>query len=123
MKSIFKHSFAVIVSISLLTSVVLARERSSGQAKLQQMSKELSLTEDQKTKLKPILPEEAQKLQELRSDTTSTRQQTFQKAKAIQAEYKPQIDNILTPEQQQKWQEMKQQAKSEARERHKSGSQ
>jgi periplasmic protein CpxP/Spy len=79
-------------------------------SRLQMMSDKLNLTDDQKTKLKPILQDEASQLRALKSDTSMTSQQKMDKAKEIRASHKSQIDTILTPDQQQKWQQMKQQA-------------
>jgi len=124
MKTVFKRLviFSALAALSILTPVVMAQKQESGENRLQQMSQQLNLTEDQKTKLKPILQEEAQKLRELKNDTSSSRQEKMQKAKQIHSEYKPQIDAILTPEQQQRWQQMKQEAKSRAKQHRKSDS-
>ena len=124
MKTVFKRLviFSALAALSILTPVVMAQKQENGENRLQQMSQQLNLTEDQKTKLKPILQEEAQKLRELKNDTSSSRQEKMQKAKQIHSEYKPQIDAILTPEQQQRWQQMKQEAKSRAKQHRKSDS-
>lgn len=124
MKTVFKRLviFSALAALSILTPVVMAQKQESGENRLQQMGQQLNLTEDQKTKLKPILQEEAQKLRELKNDTSSSRQEKMQKAKQIHSEYKPQIDAILTPEQQQRWQQMKQEAKSRAKQHRKSDS-
>jgi len=124
MKTVFKRLviFSALAALSILTPVVMAQKQESGENRLQQMSQQLNLTEDQKTKLKPILQEEAQKLRELKNDTSSSRQEKMQKAKQIHSEYKPQIDAILTPEQQQRWHQMKQEAKSRAKQHRKSDS-
>ncbi len=82
----------------------------NAESKLQQMSQELSLTDEQKTKLKPILQDEGEQLRALKSDTSVSTQDKFQKAKEVRASHKQQIDAILTPDQKQKWQQMKQQA-------------
>jgi len=124
MKTVFKRLviFSALAALSILTPVVMAQKQENGENRLQQMGQQLNLTEDQKTKLKPILQEEAQKLRELKNDTSSSRQEKMQKAKQIHSEYKPQIDAILTPEQQQRWQQMKQEAKSRAKQHRKSDS-
>jgi hypothetical protein len=78
-------------------------------SKLQAIGDKLNLTDDQKTKLKPILQDESSQLKALKSDTSMTSQQKMDKAKEIRASHKSQIDSILTPDQQQKWEQMKQQ--------------
>lgn len=87
-----------------------AQQQDNAESKLQQMSQELNLTDEQKTKLKPILQDEGEQLRALKSDTSVATQEKFQKAKEIRASHKQQIDAILTPDQKQKWQQMKQQA-------------
>ena len=85
-------------------------QATSVDSRLQAISEKLNLTDDQKTKLKPILQDESSQLKALKSDTAMTSQQKTDKAKEIRASHKSQIDAILTPDQQQKWQQMKDQA-------------
>jgi len=87
------------------------------QARLQKLGKELNLTDDQKTKLKPILQSQGEDLKALHDDTSATPQQKRMKMKEIHDKYSPQINAILTPDQQAKWKQMKQ----EAWEKHKEG--
>jgi len=62
----------------------------------------LNLTDDQKAKLRPIIMEENQQMEALRSDTTMTQEQKIAKANQIRADASPKIKAILTPEQIQK---------------------
>ena len=130
MKSFVKQMLAVVAigAMSLVTPVLIAQTQDSAEnksqdtaqsnvpgqesadSKLQQISQQLNLSEDQKTKLKPILQDEVDQLKALKSDTSATSQDKLQKAKEIRASHKQQIDAILTPEQKEKWQQMKQQA-------------
>jgi periplasmic protein CpxP/Spy len=87
-----------------------AQQQENAESKLQQISQQLNLSEEQKTKLKPILQDEVDQLKALKSDTSASSQDKLQKAKEIRASHKQQIDAILTPEQKQKWQQMKEQA-------------
>ena len=87
------------------------------QARLQRISKELNLTDEQKEKLKPILQSQSDDLRALRNDTSLTQQQKRAKMKDLHEKYAPQINAVLTPEQQAKWKQMKQ----EAWEKHKEG--
>lgn len=77
------------------------------QSKLQQLSSELNLTDDQKTQLKPILQDEVGKLKAVRDDSSLSPDQKQAKMKTIHDGAKTQIDAILTPEQQKKLQAMK----------------
>lgn len=66
----------------------------------------LNLTEDQKTKLRPIIMDENQQIEALRNDTTMTQDQKIAKANQIRSEASPKIKAILTPEQLQKLAEL-----------------
>ena len=87
----------------------------STDAHLQMLSEKLNLTEDQKTKLKPILEAQAQQLKSLHDDSSLTQEQKIAKKKAIHETTHDQINSVLTPEQQDKFKQMKQ----EAAEKHK----
>jgi Spy/CpxP family protein refolding chaperone len=73
--------------------------RGGGAAQLDRLSERLKLTDDQKTKLQPILKEEAAKLRELRDDKTVTEEQRPAKAREIRQQYLAKIKPILTTEQ------------------------
>jgi protein CpxP len=62
----------------------------------------LNLSDEQKTKLRPILAEENQQLETLRSDSSMTQEQKMSKANEIRQTAGPKIKAILTPEQLQK---------------------
>jgi Spy/CpxP family protein refolding chaperone len=77
------------------------------QAKLQKLSNELNLTDDQKAQLKPVLQGEVQQLRSVHNDASLSDEQKGAKMKEIHAGAKSQINTILTPEQQQKLAAMK----------------
>jgi periplasmic protein CpxP/Spy len=70
-----------------------------GAAQLDRIAERLKLTDDQKTKLQPILREEASKLRELRQDTSLSREQMRDKAKVIREQSTAKIKPILSAEQ------------------------
>jgi periplasmic protein CpxP/Spy len=74
---------------------------------LQEMGKQLNLTDDQKEKLKPIMTSQMQDMAAVKSDTTMTPPQKRAKMMEIHQKYASQIDAILTPEQQAKWKTMR----------------
>src|SRR5882724_865883 len=115
MKKISKLSVIPLLFGLLLTAV--AQDQSSAQAKLQQLSAQLNLTPDQKEKLKPILQDEAQQMQTVRDDTSLTKQQKWSKSREIQQSFQPKVNAVLTPEQQDKLKQMKQQAIQQMREK------
>jgi Spy/CpxP family protein refolding chaperone len=87
------------------------------QSRLNHIAKELNLTDDQKAKIKPLLESEVADMRGVKADTSLTPQQKKAKAMEIHDKYSPQINAVLTPEQQEKWKAMK----AEAMEKHKEG--
>ena len=114
---------ALTVSIVLATGLFLAGQTnaapqkspqgheamgaSSAEAHLQMLSEKLNLTEDQKAKLKPIFEDQGQQLKAVQDDASLTPEQKAAKKKAIHEKMHDQINTVLTPEQQEKFKEMK----------------
>ena len=82
----------------------------SPDAHLQMLSEKLNLTEDQKAKLKPILQDQAQQLKAIRDDASLSPEQKTAKKKALHDTMHDQINAVLTPDQQEKFKQMKQEA-------------
>jgi periplasmic protein CpxP/Spy len=76
-------------------------------AKLEKISAALQLTPAQKQQIKPILMEEAPKLQTLKADTSMPPMQKAMKMRQIREATDAKVQPILTPEQNQKWQQMR----------------
>ena len=87
----------------------------SPEAHLQMLSEKLNLTEDQKTKLRPILQDQAEQFKAVHDDSSLSQEQKSAKMKALHESFHEQINGVLTPEQQVKFKQMKQ----EAMEKHK----
>ncbi|HUS20125.1 MAG TPA: Spy/CpxP family protein refolding chaperone [Terriglobales bacterium] len=85
--------------------------RRGGRAHMQKMSTELGLTEAQKTQLKALHEQERTKAQELRVNTSLTKEQKMEQMKALRESSQSQMKSILTPEQQTKFETMKQNRK------------
>lgn len=79
----------------------------SPDAHLQMLTEKLNLTDEQRTKLKPIFQDQAQQLKAVHDDTSLTPEQKTAKTKAIHASFHDQINAVLTPEQQAKLKEMR----------------
>jgi protein CpxP len=102
------------LAIALTARPALAQEhQATAESRLEEMSKQLNLTDDQKAKLKPILQDEAQQLQAVHNDASLSQDQKKAKAREIHAASKPQINSVLTPDQQKQWKEMKKKAKEQ----------
>jgi Spy/CpxP family protein refolding chaperone len=68
----------------------------------------LNLTDEQKTKLRPIIADENQQMEALRNDNSMSQSQKIDKANQIRAQASPKIKAILTPEQLQKLAQLQQ---------------
>lgn len=85
--------------------------------RMQKIATELNLTDDQKQQLKPIVQAEIEKLKELHANKSLSREQKRAQFKAARAEFAPKVKNILTPEQFAKWEQLREEFHSEARQR------
>jgi periplasmic protein CpxP/Spy len=82
---------------------------SSAETHLQMLTEKLNLTEGQRAKLKPILQEQEQQLKAVRDNTSLSPEEKHARKKAIHESFHEKINGVLTPEQQAKLKEMKQQ--------------
>jgi protein CpxP len=80
----------------------------AGVQALEQMAKQLKLTPQQKARLLPILAAEAPQLKAIKNDTSLSGVQKIERMRALHMENDPQVRAILTPQQYQKLQEMRQ---------------
>ncbi len=80
-------------------------------SRLEWLSKELNLTDEQKAKVKPILADEGKQMQAVKEDTSLSQEQRHEKMKQIHETADSQINDILTPDQQKKFTELKAQHK------------
>jgi len=77
--------------------------------KLEELSKQLNLTPEQKAKLLPILKADAPKLEAIKNNTSLTKLQKLEQIRAVHQQSDPQVKAILTPEQYQQLQTIRQQ--------------
>ena len=78
---------------------------------LERLNKELNLTDEQKEKVKPILDEQTKQMHATQEDSSLSQEQKRDKMKQIHQTTHSQINDILTPEQQKKFAELKEQQK------------
>lgn len=78
----------------------------SADQQLQMLSEKLSLTDDQKAKIKPILEDQMKQMKAVHEDTSLSADQKRDKMKSIHDSSHEQINAVLTPEQQTKFKEM-----------------
>jgi Spy/CpxP family protein refolding chaperone len=76
------------------------------EARLQQLSTELGLSDVQKNELKPILQEEFKRLKAVKDDTTRSVEDKKEKSKDVQESARDQMKQVLSPNQQKKLAEL-----------------
>jgi Spy/CpxP family protein refolding chaperone len=76
------------------------------QVNFERVATQLSLSDDQKPKVKAVLDERLQKVADLRKDTTTAPVDKRAKFKEITDDANAKLKEILTPEQFEKWQKM-----------------
>ena len=118
MKKLLLHTTAAVV---LVTGAVAAyaqapSDQNGGQwghgqpptaeQRLQRMTRQLNLSDDQQQKIKPILENESTQMQSLRADTTLSQQDRMAKMQEIRKNTSEQVTPILNTDQQQKYSEM-----------------
>jgi Spy/CpxP family protein refolding chaperone len=114
-----KNYIRIIAAAVCFGSLVLLAPASSAQskaAKLEAISRQLNLTPEQKAKVLPILADEGPKVQKIKNDNSLSKMQKIQSIKAIHKQTDPQMKAILSPEQYQKLQGIRQQAIKDATE-------
>jgi Spy/CpxP family protein refolding chaperone len=84
------------------------RSRHAGMGRGKGPLARLNLTDDQRAQIQPILQSSRQQAQAVRNDTTLTPEQKHAKIRAIHQDTMTQMNSLLTPEQQQQWQQMRQ---------------
>jgi Spy/CpxP family protein refolding chaperone len=96
------------------------RDRSP-EARLDWLNQQLNLTDEQKEKLRPILADESKQIKAVWDDTLLTQDQKHAKTKLIKESTRPQIEAVLTPEQREKFAQIKEEAKERHTEKKDSG--
>lgn len=82
--------------------------------KIERIAQELQLTPRQMAEFIPILKAEGPKVEAIKSDPSLTGMQKIEQLRAVHAETDPQVRSILSPEQYQKLQEIRNQEIREA---------
>jgi len=108
-----------LVTIAICSAVLVLASTSYAQksgklSKLEAISQQLQLTPQQKVKILPILRDELPKVEAIKNDNSLGKIQKVQQIRAIHQQTDPQMKAILTPEQYQKLQAIRQQAIREA---------
>jgi len=98
--------------VAMAPAQTLAQQAAAKEQKLdrlEELSKQLNLTPEQKAKLLPILKADAPKLEAIKNNTSLTKLQKLEQIRAVHQQSDPQVKAILTPEQYQQLQTIRQQ--------------
>lgn len=79
------------------------RGRMSPEERMKQLTEALKLTDEQKTKLEPILKEEGEKLRAIFADTAGSREEKGKKMQEARKDIATKVKAVLTPEQGEKY--------------------
>ncbi len=114
-----KKFIGLIASTLCCSTLVLVAptsfaQNAAGISKAEAISQQLNLTPQQKVKILPILREEAPKVAAIKNDNSLGKIQKMQQIRAIHQQTDPQMKAILSPEQYQKLQAIRQQTIREA---------
>jgi Spy/CpxP family protein refolding chaperone len=83
---------------------------------MRELSEKLNLTDAQKAAIKPILANDANEIKAVRQDGSLSKEQKMAKVKEIRESSIKQINAILTPDQQEKFAELRGEARQKMRE-------
>jgi Spy/CpxP family protein refolding chaperone len=107
------HTHLVISALSIAMLALLApasfAQKAGAMSKAQAIAQQLNLTPQQKEKILPILIDEVPKVQAIKNDNQLSKIQKMQQLRAIHQQTDPQMKAILSPEQYQKLQAIRQQ--------------
>ena len=108
------HAHLLIAALSIAifalpSPISFAQQKGGAMAKAQEIAKQLNLTPQQKEKILPILAAEVPKVHAIKNDNSINKMQKIQQLKAIHQQTDPQMKAILSPEQYQKLQTIRQQ--------------
>jgi Spy/CpxP family protein refolding chaperone len=78
-------------------------KRMDADQRLAHMTKRYKLTADQQSQIKPILQDEQQQMESMRSDTSTSRQDKMAKMQSMHEADTQKIEAVLTDEQKQKY--------------------
>jgi Spy/CpxP family protein refolding chaperone len=76
--------------------------------RLENLSKQLNLTNEQKAKIAPLLKHEVERIKEVRSNSSLSQGEAQRRIRSIRRDTNQRISEFLTPEQKTQWQESRQ---------------
>jgi protein CpxP len=103
---------AVVFAVLMGGSAVYGQDQGGGQKqpmtaeqRLQKMTKQLNLTDEQKQQIMPILENEQKEMQAVRQDSSLSRSDRMSKMQQLRQDTSSQIKPVLNQDQQQKYEQ------------------
>ena len=97
------------------------RQMPSVDDQIKHLTKRLKLTDDQQTKLKPILEDQRKQMGQIRDDASLSRQDKFSKMQELRQSSDTQIKSVLTEDQQKNFDKMRAEQQDRMKQWHKGG--
>ena len=114
MNKIFTLAVSAVCLILLTTAPAVPGQTAEKLAGAEAVAKQLNLTPQQEAKVLPILKEEGPKVEQIKNNPSLSGIQKMKELRAIHSQTAPQLQQILSPEQYQKLQAIREQRIKEA---------
>jgi periplasmic protein CpxP/Spy len=114
MNKIFTLAVSAVCLILLTTAPAVPGQTAEKLANAEAVAKQLNLTPQQEAKVLPILKEEGPKVEQIKNNPSLSGIQKMKELRAIHSQTAPQLQQILSPEQYQKLQAIREQRIKEA---------
>jgi Spy/CpxP family protein refolding chaperone len=114
MNKIFTLVVSAVCLILLTTAPAVPGQTAEKLANAEAVAKQLNLTPQQEAKVLPILKEEGPKVEQIKNNPSLSGIQKMKELRAIHSQTAPQLQQILSPEQYQKLQAIREQRIKEA---------
>ena len=109
MNKIFTLAVPAVCLILLITAPAVPGQTAEKLANAEAVAKQLNLTPQQEAKVLPILKEEGPKVEQIKNNPSLSGIQKMKELRAIHSQTAPQLQQILSPEQYQKLQAIREQ--------------
>lgn len=114
MNKMFTLAVSAVCLILLTTAPAVPGQTAEKLASAEAVAKQLNLTPQQEAKVLPILKEEGPKVEQIKNNPSLSGIQKMKELRAIHSQTAPQLQQILSPEQYQKLQAIREQRIKEA---------
>ena len=114
MNKIFTLAVFAVCLILITTASTVPAPKGRKIGKAEAVAKQLKLTPQQEAKVLPILKQEGPKIEQIKNNSSLSGMQKMKQLRAIHSQTAPQMQQILSPEQYQKLQAIREQRIKEA---------